>query len=409
MSVEHRQQLPDGIPERIPEGILSEVLSGALASIPRSDQRRRGELYVRGLLTVAGRKTMRALADGAGNSVEQSLYQFITKSTWRNGPVRRAMARLAAQRLDPRAWVVHPLVITKVGRHSVGVERQWVADLGRVVNCQQAMGVWLVSEQGSCPVDWRLALPECWTDHPERRDRASIPEHVASCPPEQCAIGSVARMSSGWELPDRPVVMDLRDGDPYAVSAELSARQVPFVLRIDPATRFALPDPVRPPAGDHAGPADALTAALSRNCLPVEWYDHTADTVRATSVGAARVRLRRRSGPAPAGERRELVLLGAWTDRNRRVPGEYWLSNLSGAQLGTVYRTAMLIRRVVRDQAEVTDGLGARDFEGRSFRGWHHHMTMVTVAHAAHALTWSEEAAGARAAVRERRPMVPVA
>ncbi|WP_371103139.1 transposase, partial [Streptomyces sp. PU_AKi4] len=217
MSVEHRQQLSGGIPE----GILTEVVPGALASIPRSDQRRRGELYVRGLLTVAGKKTMRALADGAGNSVEQSLYQFITKSTWRNGPVRRAMARLVAQRLDPRAWVVHPLVITKVGRHSVGVERQWVADLGRVVNCQQAMGVWLVSEQGSCPVDWRLALPECWTDHPERRDRASIPEHVASCPPEQCAVGSVARMSSGWGLPDRPVVMDLRDGDPYAVSAEL--------------------------------------------------------------------------------------------------------------------------------------------------------------------------------------------
>ena len=111
MSVEHRHSMPDDIPE----GILSEVLPGALESIPRSDQRRRGELYVRGLLTVAGKKTMRALANGAGNSVEQSLYQFITKSTWRNGPVRRAMARLVTQRLSPRAWVVHPLVITKVG------------------------------------------------------------------------------------------------------------------------------------------------------------------------------------------------------------------------------------------------------------------------------------------------------
>ncbi|GGX32586.1 putative ISXo8 transposase [Streptomyces malachitofuscus] len=398
------------MPDDIPEGILSEVLPGALESIPRSDQRRRGELYVRGLLTVAGKKTMRALANGAGNSVEQSLYQFITKSTWRNGPVRRAMARLVTQRLSPRAWVVHPLVITKVGKHSVGVERQWVPHIGRVVNCQQATGVWLVSEQGSCPVDWRLALPECWTDD-ERRERASIPEHVASCPPERCAIGSVERMASGWGLPDRPVVMDVRDGDAYAVSAELADLQVPFVLRVDPATRFALPAPLRPSSGgDHAGPADALTAALGRNCLPVEWYDHTTDTVRATSVGAARVRLHRRSGPSPRADRRELVLLGAWTDRSRRVPGEYWLSNLSGAQLGTVYRTAMLTRRVARDQEEVTDELGARDFEGRSFRGWHHHMTMVTVAHAARALARSAEAAEARAAVRDRRlKAVPVA
>ncbi|MEV5433837.1 transposase [Streptomyces sp. NPDC052701] len=404
MSVEHRRNPPDAASE----GIFSEVLSRALESIPRSDQRRRGELYARGLLTVAGKKTMRALANGAGNSVEQSLYQFITKSTWRNGPVRREMARLITDRLGPRAWVVHPLVITKVGEHSVGVERQWVPHIGRIVNCQQAVGVWLVSEQGGCPVDWRLALPECWTDHPQRRERASIPEHVAPCPPEQCAIGSVARMSSEWELPGRPVVMDLRNADPYAVCAELNARQIPFVVRIDPATRFALPEPVRPPAGDHAGPADALTSALSRTCMPVEWYDHTTDTVRATSVGATRVRLRRRSGPTPPTERQELVLLGAWTRRDRRTPGEYWLSNLSRAQLGTVYRTAMLSRRVERDQAAVTDPLGARDFEGRSFRGWHHHMTMVSVAHTVHALTRS--AAPVKApAPRAPREKVPVA
>ncbi len=399
MSEEHRHSLPDDIPE----GILSEVLLGALESIPRSDQRRRGELYVRGLLTVAGKKTMRALADGAGNSVEQSLYQFITKSTWRNGPVRRAMARLTTRRIAPRAWVVHPLVITKVGTHSVGVERQWVPHLGRVVNCQQAMGVWLASDQGSCPVDWRLALPECWTDD-ERRERASIPGHVASCPPERCAVGAVTRMASVWGLPERPVVMDVRDGDAYAVSAELTDLRVPFVLRIDPATRFAPAAPPRTPSGgEQVGPASGLTAALGRACLPVEWYDHTTDTVRATSVGATRVRLHRRAGPPSRADRRELMLLGAWTDRGRRVPGEYWLSNLSGAQLGTVYRTAMLTRRVARDQEEVTDALGARDFEGRSFRGWHHHMTMVTVAHAAHALTRSAQAAEARAAVRERR------
>lgn len=391
MSMEHRQNLPEGMSE----DAFTDILSRALESIPRSDQRRWAELYVRGLLTVNGKKTMRALANGAGNSVEQSLYQFITKSTWQCGPVRRAVAQLLNERLTPRAWVVHPLVITKIGEHSVGVERQWVAHIGRIVNCQQAAGVWLVSEQGSCPVDWRLALPECWTEHPERRRRASIPAHVDACPPDRCAIGAVDRMAAEWNLPGRPVVMDLRDGDPYAACAELNARQIPFVVRIDPASRFALLEPLqRAGFAERAPVTDALTAALSRNCMPVEWYDHASDTVRATSVGTTRVRLRRR-GSAPRVERQELVLIGAWTSRARRAPAEYWLSNLSRTQLGTIYRTAMLARRVERDLAEVTDGLGARDFEGRSFRGWHHHMTMVTVAHAS-------------AALASRAPAVPV-
>ncbi|MFJ5261656.1 IS701 family transposase [Streptomyces sp. NPDC088387] len=378
--MEQRQNLPGEITEEI----FSEVLDRAFESIPRSDQRRWAELYVRGLLTVEGKKTMRGLAGGAGNSVEQSLYQFITKSTWQCGPVRRAVAALLTERLNPRAWVAHPLVITKIGEHSVGVERQWVPHIGRIVNCQQATGIWLVSEQGSCPVDWRLALPECWTDQPERRRRASIPRNVDACPPEICAIGSVDRMATEWRLPGRPVVMDLRDADPYAVCADLNARQIPFVVRIDPASRFALLEPFpQAQSAEQTGTADALTSALSRTSMPVEWYDHTTDTVRATSVGTTRVRMRRRrAGVASPSERQELVLLGAWTARGRRTPGEYWLSNLSRPQLGTVYRTAMLSRRVEDDLSSVTDRLGARDFEGRSFRGWHHHMTMVTVAHA---------------------------
>ncbi|MGQ4417894.1 hypothetical protein ACN6LA_004318, partial [Streptomyces sp. SAS_269] len=68
-------------------------------------------------------------------------------------------------------------------------------------------------------------------------------------------------------------------------------------------------------------------------------------------------------------------------------PSAYWLSNLPQSQLGTVYRTAMLARRVARDLTEVSESLGIRDFEGRSYRGWHHHMTMVSLAHAATVLS----------------------
>ncbi|MET9823333.1 transposase [Streptomyces sp. NPDC006349] len=382
---------PQTLPEDISPKEFSEVLS-ALRSIPRSDQRRWGEVYVRGLLAVRGKKTMRALANGAGSGAEQSLYQFISKSPWDADPVRGDLARLLVERAQPRAWVVQPLVITKVGRHSVGVERQWVPRIGRVVNCQQAMSVWLAGDRGSCPVDWQLALPECWTDREDMRRRASIPTEVGSCPPEQCAVDSVSRMAREWGLRGRPVVMDLRETAPQPVCAELVTRQIPFVVRVDPSSITPVPPGPKTTPGGPAGTdkdkgeswvgSAGLLSTLHRQRMPVEWFDHTTRTMRATSVGAARVALRR--GPTAHGrpERLDLVLLAAWADPGRRSPSEFWLSNLAQSQLGTVYRTAQLSRRVERDLAEVSDGLGIRDFEGRSYRGWHHHMTMVSLAHA---------------------------
>ncbi|MEU1404037.1 transposase [Streptomyces sp. NPDC005728] len=392
----------------ISEHVISEIISRTFRSIPRSDQRRWGALYVRGLLSVSGRKTMRAIADGAGGGVEQSLYQFITKSPWDAEPVRRELADLLL-RLEPRAWVVQPLVISKVGQHSVGVERRWVSQYGRVVNCQQAIGVWLAADRASCPVDWRLALPESWAGEATLRRRACIPEDVGSCPPEQCAVEAVSAMAGDWGLPHRPVVMDLRESDAYGICAMLLERRMPFVVRIDPAARGlalralrpsprpGLPEPVSEDTGAPCPPGSPLTLVpeLSRQCLPVEWYDHEADALRATSVGSARVLLRRTGPGAPRpvpADQQELILVGAWRDPARRTPSEYWLSNLPQSQLGTVYRTAMLGHRVTRDLAEVSEGLGIRDFEGRSFRGWHHHMTMVSLAHAATVLSTAPQA-----------------
>ncbi|MER6385267.1 transposase [Streptomyces sp. NPDC001250] len=387
MSAEDQQTLPDGVSQNA----FTEVLS-ALRSIPRSDQRRWGELYARGLLAVPGKKTMRALANGAGSGAEQSLYQFISKSPWDADAVRRDLAGLLTERMQPRAWVVQPLVITKVGQHSVGVERQWVSQIGRVVNCQQTTSVWFASDRGSCPVDWQLALPECWTDQEDMRRRASIPTHVGSCPPEQCAVDSVSKMSRGWGLNGRPVVMDLRQTAPHRVCADLAARQIPFVVQVDASSIAPVPPEPKPApgepadrAGEWVGPA-GLLSALHKHRMPVEWFDPMAKAVRATSVGAARVALRNVS-TAGQPERLDLVLLGAWAAPGRRSPTEFWLSNLTQSQLGTVYRTAMLSRRVERDLAQVSDGLGIRDFEGRSYRGWHHHMTMVSLAHAVTALS----------------------
>lgn len=376
MTLDRQRGLPGGVSHTA----VTDFLSATLKSIPRSDQRRWGEVYVRGLLEVDGKKTMRALAHRTGGGIEQSLYQFISKSPWESRPVRQELARLVQRAAAPRAWVVHALDVAKAGDHSVGVQRQFVPSAGRVLNCQRSIGVWLASDELSCPVDWRLSLPDAWVREPLARKRASIPDGVRACPPEQCAVGSVAAIADGWGLPGRPVVMDLGETDPYPVCAQLVELQVPFVVRVDPWRPFTAMDMGLAPLtrGDAEWP-DGLVAALSRRSVPVEWLDHRTDEVRANQVGAVPVRLR---GSQERPEAPRLSLLGAWTGAKERLPGEFWVTNLPPSQLGTAYRTAMLTRRVERDLAEVADPLGLRDFEGRSYRGWHHHMTMVSLAHA---------------------------
>lgn len=375
MTLDRQRGLPEGMPKEAVTGFLARTLR----SIPRSDQRHWAEVYVRGLLSAEGKKTVRALASSAGGGVEQSLYQFISKSPWDSEPVRRELASTLYEAAGPRAWVVQPLDVAKAGEHSVGVQRQFVPEAGRVVNCQRSIGIWLASDELSCPVDWRLSLPEPWIQDSSSRQRASIPDGVGACPPEQCAIGSISAIAERWGLPGRPVVMDLGDTDPYPVCGQLAALRIPFIARVKPCRPSTALHARLTPVGAEAddGPGE-LVGALSRRCVPVEWMDHLTGRVRATPVGAVRVRLR----GGDRGDRPELVLIGAWNSPGGRLPSEYWLSNLSQSRLGVVYRTAMLGRRVQRDLSEVGDGLGLRDFEGRSFRGWHHHMTMVSLAHA---------------------------
>ncbi|CAM5533063.1 putative ISXo8 transposase [Streptomyces narbonensis] len=120
---------------------------------------------------------------------------------------------------------------------------------------------------------------------------------------------------------------------------------------------------------------------------PVSWVDTVAGvrTSRTSLATAVRVAL-----PTPGGERmRPLVLLGEWDDP-RRAPARVWISDLTHSPVGSLLRLTKLARRVERDFVEVGEGAGLRDFVGRSFRGWHRHITLASAAHAATLLASSE-------------------
>lgn len=112
--------------------VLGELCGELFESLARSDQRRKGIDYVRGLLTATGRKTIRNIAAVLpGRAAEQALHHFICSSTWDWTPVRRSLARYLARVAAPKAWVVRPIVIPKTGRHSVGVDRRSFPNSGR--------------------------------------------------------------------------------------------------------------------------------------------------------------------------------------------------------------------------------------------------------------------------------------
>jgi SRSO17 transposase len=126
----------------------------------RRDQRRWGEVYVRGLMLDGKRKSIEPMAARLQDGDEQCLQQFVNQSPWRWEPVRRRLAARISAEIESDAWVIDDTGFPKFGEKSVGVTRQYCGALGKVGNCQIGVSISAVTPEASCPLDWRLYLPE---------------------------------------------------------------------------------------------------------------------------------------------------------------------------------------------------------------------------------------------------------
>lgn len=140
---------------------LEVFAADVFVSLVRSDQRAKGATYLRGLLLDGRRKSMQPMADRLGVD-HQGLQQFVTTSTWNTTAVRARLAQRAVEFLDPAAWVFDDTGFPKDGTGSPGVARQYSGTLGKVANCPIGVSVHAVTDTASCPLDWRLFLPESW-------------------------------------------------------------------------------------------------------------------------------------------------------------------------------------------------------------------------------------------------------
>jgi hypothetical protein len=363
--------------------LLAELCSALFQSLPRRDQRRRGLEYVQGLLAARGRKSIRNIAAViGGQAAEQSLHHFISSSTWDWAPVRQALAQYVAMVAPPQAWVVRPMVIPKAGEHSVGVDRRFFADLGQVRNAQQAIGIWAASEELRTPVNWRLHLSAAWLDDKERRTRASIPEGTGPETIGDGAIDAYLELVERWGMPVRPLVFDARELDTATVVNRLRAARVPFLARVSSTSRFAVADPALTGHGADVLPAQHIMRAAKHLRRPVVWRDSGPEAIPHTClVASARVQLPVPAGTTAIGGRAgELALLAA-SEIGQGWPAELWLNNLPATDPGGLLWLTRLRRSVDQDFTQVADRVGVRDFTGRSYSGWHRHVTLASAAH----------------------------
>src|SRR3712207_2082757 len=212
------------------------------APLARSDQRGRGQTYLRGLLTDGRRKSMQPMAERLGVD-HQGLQQFVSSSTWAVGPVRERLARRAIEVIGPDAWVVDDTGFPKDGTASPGVARQYSGTLGKVANCQIGVSVDAVTDVASCPLNWRLFVPERWDEAlaaaPEaaaalqdRRTRAGMPDSVRHREKWRLALDMLDELA-GWGLTPPLVVADAGYGDNADFRDGLTARGRAWVVQVN--------------------------------------------------------------------------------------------------------------------------------------------------------------------------------
>ena len=397
--------IPDG---GIGTDELSEFCHNLFFSFARSDQRRWGELYVRGLLTVPGRKTVKKISDlVAGGAAEQCLQQFVNQSTWDWGAVRRDLAIQMVRELEPTAWVVKEVIFPKNGDSSVGVARQFTHSTGRVLNCQRAIAIFLAGAHGSCAVNWRLALPPAWDEDTRRRGAAKVPEEERCLPIWQHVLDALDEMVTVWGLPPAPVIADIRlEQHADALTAGMESLGLNFVVQVA-GGRPAMTVKSGPSAPLTLSFADVITQSLRRSSIAMStWQIPAARPGRAPLIVTSLPADAQASLPMPPGRQatpptRHRVQLRSRPPRFvaaewsaiRRCAKSTWLTTLDALRQPSLAELTELSDQVDSELDDFYANTGLLHFEGRSFPGWHHYVTLVSIGRA-----WSRRCGAHRVA-----------
>lgn len=383
------------------ESRLEHFLEDLVAPMGRSERRHWAKMYVEGLLLDGERKSIEPMAMRTGADV-QALRQFVGQSPWDVALVQEQLARLLSRKLPAlQAWIIDETSFPKAGSESVGVARQYCGALGKTANCQVAVSLHLCTSKMSCPVAWRLYLPREWAQDPERREKVKIPKEVVYRSKNELALELIDQLQR-WKVPKAPVVADSAYGNEFAFREALRQHELSYVLAVEPTTKVWTSDPnlipvrkSKPGRGrprQYVAPEDLpssktllevareLPASAWKNVI---WREGSKGPMR-SRFAVVPVWASHRACVQRHFERVREWLLIQWP-REEDAPTKYWMGHFEEASQPTLKEIVSLAHarwRIELDYRELKDELGLDHFEGRHWLGFHHHVTLVSIAYA---------------------------
>jgi SRSO17 transposase len=384
----------DGSDER-----FSIYVEGLASVIGHADRVNPLRDYCTGLMMPCARKSvepMAAVTAPARTAAQhQSLLHFVGQAAWSDEKVLAKVCEMVLPAMERRgpieAWIIDDTGFPKKGKHSVGVTRQYCGQLGKQDNCQAAVSLSIANRQASLPVRYRLYLPQEWATDAARRRKAHVPEEIVFKTKPEIALEQL-RWACAAGLPRGVVLLDAGYGNHTALRTQISALGLSYAAGIlsntsvwAPGTKPLPPKrwsgrgrpPTRPRRSAEHKPVSAKQLALGlprRAWQTISWREGACGRLASRF---ARVRVR----AAHRGERRtEEWLLIEWPN-GEKEPTKYWLSTLpQDIAFERLVDLAKLRWRIERDYQELKQELGLGHFEGRGWRGFHHHATLCIAA-----------------------------
>jgi SRSO17 transposase len=355
---------------------------GEIASvIGHVDRERPLNDYCAGVLVCEGRRSVEPIAAVTAPqevpAQHQRLLHFVANASWSDAAVMAKLRELILPVIEQhgaiQAWIVDDTSFPKCGSKSVGVHHQYCGQLGKQANCQVAVTLSVANHHASLPIAYRLYLPRVWAKDAGRRKKARIPREISFKTKPQIALEQM-REALAAGLPQGTVLADASYGSNSEFRIGVSALGLKYVAGIIPTIM------VRRVSNDGAlGPRQSVKTLALR--LPKKAW-HTM-TWREGTNGKLRSRFARvqvRTAPSRgATTRDEETLLIEWP-KGEPEPTKYWLSTLpKDISFCALIDRAKMRWRVERDYLELKQEIGLGHYEGRGWRGFHHHATLCIV------------------------------
>ncbi|MGH8337024.1 MAG: IS701 family transposase [Gammaproteobacteria bacterium] len=374
-------------------------ITAALAHVDRVVP---ASLYLRGLIMPGDRKSVEPMAarvmPQAVQATHHSMHHLVAQSPWSDTAVLAVVAEelvpaLTKDAAAPVFWILDDTGVPKKGDESVGVARQYCGQLGKQENCRTAVSLTFATPGGSIPLQYQLYLPKEWTDEPMRCRQAGVPEEIGFATKNQIARQQIAAALAAG-TPRGIILSDAAYGDEADFRDYLTAEKLLYAVGIRPNTGVwwgaHQPAPMLPAAARgrartrlvrnaaHQPMAvHALAQALPKEKYrTVTWRDGTAAPL---SSRFARVRV---TTAHENRQREEEWLVIEWPE-NEAQPTRYFLSTLAhDISFKSLVGTIKGRWRIERDYLELKQEVGLGHYEGRNWRGFHHHATLCIAAYA---------------------------